>query len=63
MIDRYENGIYIPEHNKKFLSQYINLIKDHTYRDKLSKNASRSFEKLFNFDRAYDRLNEEILRI
>lgn len=63
MIDKYKNGIYIPEHNKKFLSQYINLIKDHTYRDKLSNNASRSFEKLFNFDRAYDRLNEEILRM
>tara|TARA_X000000950_G_C13918946_1_gene662375 strand:+ start:1340 stop:2518 length:1179 start_codon:yes stop_codon:yes gene_type:complete len=63
MIKIYKNGIHIPKLNYKHLSTFINLIEDNTFKNKLSNNAARSYENLFNFHKAYDKLKEEILNM
>ena len=61
MVETHKNGIYLPKLNKKTLSTYHSLIEDDLFKNKLSKNASLSYKKLFDFNKAYDKLNKEIL--
>lgn len=61
MINTWNNGIFIPYADNKYLYKYLNLINDHNYQKTLSKNARKSYQELFNFSKAYDRLVKEIL--
>ena len=57
------NGIYIPGKNKKFIKRFIRLIKDDNYQKRLSINAIKSYQELFDFENNYERLINNLINM
>ena len=63
MIRERENGIYIPNNDKKFIKFFVKLIEDSNYQKKLSKNAKKSYKDLFDFESNYETLINNLINM
>lgn len=55
LIKKYKNGIFLDSKMKKF-NNIVKLIEDEDYRKSLCKNAYKSYEELFDFQKVYSRI-------
>ena len=55
LIKKYKNGIFLDSKMKKF-NNIVKLIEDEDYRKFLCKNAYKSYEELFDFQKVYSRI-------
>ena len=56
IIDKYKNGIFIKNIESIDLSAYEKLIVDSDYQKYLSINAGKSYKKLFNFEKTFQKI-------
>tara|TARA_Y100000589_G_scaffold298716_1_gene307537 strand:- start:1900 stop:3153 length:1254 start_codon:yes stop_codon:yes gene_type:complete len=61
IIDKYNNGIYIKNEINLDISEFEKLINDDIYLQKIKANAKKSYKELFNFERTFDQIIENLI--
>ena len=63
IIQKYNNGIFIPNKDPINISIFEELLVNQEYLNNLRKNAKDSYEKLFNFDKTYSQIEESLKKL
>ena len=63
IIEEYDNGIYIPNKNDIEISKFEKLLTNQDYVNYLRRNAKNSYEKLFNFEKTFNKIESELINI
>ena len=63
IIEEYNNGIYIPNKNVIDISKFEKILTNLDYANYLRKNAKYSYEKLFNFEKTFNKIESELINI
>ena len=63
IVEEYANGIYIPNENDIDISKFEELLTNPEYVNYLRKNAKYSYEKLFNFEKTFNKIENELINI
>ena len=63
IVEEYANGIYIPNKNDIDISKFEELLTNPEYVNYLRKNAKYSYEKLFNFEKTFNKIENELINI
>lgn len=63
IIEKYNNGIFIPNEDPINISKFQEILDDKDYLSILRKNAKISYEKLFNFDKTYGQIEKILINI
>ena len=63
IIEKYNNGIYIPNNDHINIAKFEELLINKKYLNTLSRNAKNSYEKLFNFDKTYNKIENVLNNI
>lgn len=61
MIDEYNNGIFIRNQQHIDITKYQKIINDKDFQKYLSKNSEKSFKKLFDFNKTFDKIIENLI--
>ena len=63
IIDEYKNGIFIKNEEDIDISQIERLLNDNNYLKNIKNNCKKSYEKLFNFEKTFDKIIENIIEM
>ena len=63
IIEKYNNGIYITNKDPINISKFEELLINKRYLNTLRRNAKISYEKLFNFDKTYNQIENILINI
>lgn len=61
IVEEYNNGIFIRNQHHIDITKYQKIINDKDYQKYLSKNAEKSFKKLFDFNKTFDKIIENLI--
>jgi len=63
IIEKYNNGIFIPNKDIIDVSKFEKILNNQEYRNTLKNNAKYSYEKLFNFEKTFNQIENELCKI
>ena len=63
IIEKYNNGIFIPYKAIIDVSKFEKILNNQDYRNTLKNNAKYSYEKLFNFEKTFNQIENELCKI
>ncbi len=63
IIDEYKNGIFIKNEEDIDISQIERLLNDNNYLKNIKNNCKKSYEKLFNFEKTFDKIIDNIIEM
>ena len=63
IIEKYNNGIFIPNKDILDVSKFEKILNNQDYRNTLKNNAKYSYEKLFNFEKTFNQIENELCKI
>ena len=61
MIEEYNNGVFIRNQQNIDITKYQQIINDKDFQKNLSKNSEKSFKKLFDFNKTFDKIIENLI--